>query len=411
MQLWADLHIHSHYAMAASKDARPEQLAFWARRKGLSLIGTGDFTHPGWRAELKAKLEEAEDGLWRLKPEAAGSGWDLPFTQPVRFVISGEICTVYQKAGKTRKVHHLLLLPHWEAAERLAARLEPYGQLASNGRPVLKLDSRDLLAITLEVAPEAVLIPAHIWTPHYSVFGMGSAFNNLQECYADLTGEVQAVETGLSSDPAMNRRLSILDEYALVSNSDAHSPAKLGREATRFGIELSFAALRKALKRPFPGLLGTVEFFPEEGKYHWDGHRACGVCWSPRETRRAGGKCPVCGRPVTVGVLHRVELLADRESPGQPPAHRPAQRLLPLVEIIAAAEGTGAQTKRVQRIYEQILLTHGPELRILRETPWAELAKTAGEKVAEGVRRVREGLLTVRPGYDGVYGEVQVFAD
>ena len=410
MQYWADLHLHSHYAMAASKDAHPEELAFWARQKGLTLIGTGDFTHPGWWAELHAKLEEAEDGLWRLKPEAARRPEpDLPAVRPVRFVISGEVCTIYRKAGKTRKVHHLILLPHLAAAEELSARFAPYGQLASNGRPILKLDSRDLLAITLEVAPEAVLIPAHIWTPHYSVLGMGSAFTNLQECYADLTGEVQAVETGLSSDPEMNRRLSILDDYALVSNSDAHSPAKLGREATLFAIELSYSALRKALKKPFSGLAGTIEFFPEEGKYHWDGHRACGVRWSPRETIRAGGKCPVCGRRVTVGVLHRVECLADREEEGQPPSARPAQRLLPLTAIIAAAEGVGAGSKRVQRIYQQLLATHGPELRILRETPLPALAGTAGEKLAEGVRRVRQGLLKVTPGYDGVYGTVQIF--
>jgi len=412
MRYWADLHLHSHYALAASKDARPEQLALWARRKGLTLIGAGDFTHPGWRAELSAKLEEAEDGLWRLKPEIDPRlELDLPHARPVRFVISGEVCTIYQKAGKTRKVHHLLLLPHLTAAERLSARFAAYGQLASNGRPVLKLDSRDLLAITLEVVPEAILIPAHIWTPHYSVFGMGSAFNSLQECYGDLTGEIHAVETGLSSDPAMNRRLSILDDYALVSNSDAHSPAKLGREATLFDTELSFSALRKALKKPFPGLLGTIEFFPEEGKYHWDGHRACGVCWPPRETIRAGGKCPVCGGRVTVGVLHRVELLADREREGQPPSARPAQRLLSLAEIIAAAEGVGPGSKRVERIYFELLAAHGPELRILRETPLTALAKTTGEKLAEGVRRVRQGLLKVNPGYDGVYGEVQIFTD
>lgn len=412
MQYWADLHLHSHYAMAASKDARPEQLALWARWKGLTLIGTGDFTHPGWRAELRAKLEEAGDGLWRLKPEVTqGTEPELPYAQPVRFVISGEVCTIYPKAGKTRKVHHLLLLPHLAAAERLSARLAAYGQLASNGRPVLKLDSRDLLAITLEVVPEAILIPAHIWTPHYSVLGMGSGFHHLRECYGDLTGEIHAIETGLSSDPAMNRRLSSLDDYALVSNSDAHSPAKLGREATLFAIELSFAALRKALKKPFPGLLGTIEFYPEEGKYHWDGHRTCGVCWSPRETIRAGGKCPVCGRPVTVGVLHRVELLADREKEGQPPSARPAQRLLPLTEIIAAAEGVSEGSKRVQRIYRQLLTAHGPELRILRETPLTALAETAGEKLADGVRRVRHGLLKVNPGYDGVYGEVRIYTD
>ncbi|NLM38040.1 MAG: AAA family ATPase, partial [Firmicutes bacterium] len=279
----------------------------------------------------------------------------------------------------------------------------------SNGRPVLALDSRDLLAITLEAAPAAVLIPAHIWTPHYAVFGMKTGFDRLEECYGDLTGEIHAVETGLSSDPAMNRLLSMLDDYALVSNSDAHSPAKLAREATCFATELSFSGLRRALRRPFPGLLGTVEFFPEEGKYHWDGHRACGVRWSPRQTREAGGRCPVCGRPVTVGVLHRVAVLADRAEAGQPPAARPAERLLSLTQIIAEAEQAGEGTMKVQRIYEQMLAAHGPELKILRETPLAALAGTAGERVADGVRRVRLGLLKVTPGYDGVYGTVEIF--
>lgn len=410
MHYWADLHLHSRYAMAASRDTNPEQLVFWARRKGLTLIGTGDLTHPGWRAELRDKLEEAEDGLWRLKPSCKlPPGSDLPAAPTVRFVLAGEVCTIYKKAGKTRKVHHLVLLPHFDAAERLAARLDRYGKLASNGRPTLKLDSRDLLAITLEVSPEAVLIPAHIWTPHYSVLGMNTGFNSLAECYGDLTGEIHVVETGLSSDPAMNRQLSILDEYALVSNSDAHSPAKLAREATLFATELSFAGLRRALRRPFPGLLGTVEFFPEEGKYHWDGHRACGVRWSPRQTREAGGKCPVCGRLVTVGVLHRVAALADRTVEGQPPAARPAERLLSLTKIIAEAKQAGEGTKKVQSCYDRMLAVHGPELKILRETPLADLAQTAGARVAEGVRRVRQGLLKITPGYDGVYGAVEIF--
>ena len=410
MQYWADLHLHSHYAMAASKDAIPEQRDFWARRKGLTLVGTGDLTHPGWRAELRTKLEEAEEGLWRLKPSyELPPGSDLPMAPTVRFVLAGEVCTIYKKAGKTRKVHHLILLPHFEAAERLANRLDPYGKLASNGRPILKLDSRDLLAIVLEVAPQAVLFPAHIWTPHYSVFGMNTGFSSLEECYEDLTGEIHAVETGLSSDPAMNRKLSILDDYALVSNSDAHSPVKLAREATLFATELSFSGLRQALRRPFTGLLGTVEFFPEEGKYHWDGHRACGVQWSPQQTMGAGGKCPVCGRRVTVGVLHRVTALADRAEEGQPPTARPAQRLLSLTKIIAEAERVGEGTKKVQRCYDQLLASHGPELSILREVSISALAETAGARVAEGVRRVRQGLLKVTPGYDGVYGAVEIF--
>ena len=237
---------------------------------------------------------------------------------------------------------------------------------------------------------------------------MHTGFNSLEECYGDLASEIHAVETGLSSDPAMNRQLSILDDYALVSNSDAHSPAKLAREAT-LAIELSFSGLRRALRRPFPGLLGTVEFFPEEGKYHWDGHRACGIRWSPQQTMRAGGKCPVCGRRVTVGVLHRVAVLADRAEEGQPSTARPAERLLALTKIIAEAKRVGEGTKKVQRCYEQLLAAHGPELSILREIPLSALAETAGARVTEGIRRVREGLLKVTPGYDGVYGAVEIF--
>jgi uncharacterized protein (TIGR00375 family) len=296
-----------------------------------------------------------------------------------------------------------------EAAERLAARYEPYGILASNGRPILKMDSRDLLALTLEVVPAAVLIPAHIWTPHYSVFGMSSAFNSIPECYGDLSNEIQVLETGLSSDPAMNRRLKILDDYAFISNSDAHSPAKLGREATCFETELSYPGLRQALRRPFSGLLGTIEFFPEEGKYHWDGHRACGLSWSPEQTFAAEGECPVCGHPVTIGVLHRITQLADRVVAGQPPSARPAQRLLSLLTIVAAVVNGGEGSQKVQRVYEKLLACHGPELHILRETPLAELGRTSGTQLAEGVRRVRQGLLEVKPGFDGVYGEVKIF--
>ena len=410
MKYWADLHLHSRYSLATSRDTTPEKLVFWAERKGLALIGTGDLTHPAWREELRTKLEAAEDGLWRLK-KAYHIAQDPPLAtvSPVRFVLSAEVCTIYKQDGRTRKVHHLILLPDWEAAERLSARLEKYGKLVANARPILKMNSRDLLALTLDIAPTSIFIPAHIWTPHFSVFGMKSGFDQLEACYADLAGEIHVLETGLSSDPPMNRRLSMLDRYAFISNSDAHSPAKLGREATQFTGALSYPALRKALTPPFSGLLRTVEFFPEEGKYHWDGHRSCGLQWPPRRTREAAGKCPVCGRPVTVGVLHRLEMLADRAEEGKPPTWRPSEHLVPLTGVIAAAEGVGEQTQRVRRIYERLLAEHGPELTVLRESPLPELAVTAGERFAEALHRVRQGLLTINPGFDGRYGEVAIF--
>jgi uncharacterized protein (TIGR00375 family) len=412
MKLWADLHIHSRYSMATSKKITPESLVFWAERKGLTIIGTGDFTHPLWRQELREKLEAAEDGLWKLKKDYyIKPDPEIPHAPPVRFVIGGEVCTIYKQKGKTRKVHHLILLPGFEAADKLALQLEKFGKTAVNGRPILSLNSRDLLELTLEVSSEAILIPAHIWTPHFSVFGMKSEFNTLEECYADLVGEITALETGLSSDPAMNRRLSMLDRYALVSNSDAHSARYLGREANLFDIELSFTALRRALRPPYNGFLGTVEFFPEEGKYHWDGHRNCGIQWHPRQSIKAGGECPVCHRKITVGVLHRLELLADREEEGKPASWRPFERLVPLTRIIAAAVGMGENTKTVNRIYCQLIQEHGPELTVIREAPLTAINKTTGTLMAEAIGRVRKGLLKISPGYDGEYGEVKIFSD
>ena len=315
----ADLHIHSKYSRATSKELEPEPLDAWARRKGIGLVGTGDFTHPAWRAELRDKLAEAEEGLYTLK----GAGPDAP-----RFVITGEISSIYKKNGKVRKVHSLILLPHLEAAETLSRRLEAIGNLHSDGRPILGLDCRDLLEITLESCPDAVFIPAHIWTPHFSLFGAFSGFDTIGECFGDLTGHIHALETGLSSDPTMICRCSALDGYTLVSNSDAHSPSKLGREANLLDTGLSYRELARAIQTG-EGFHGTIEFFPEEGKYHFDGHRNCGVCLSPVKAEAAGGVCPVCGKRLTTGVLHRVEQLADRPEGYVRPDARPFESLVP----------------------------------------------------------------------------------
>lgn len=399
----ADLHIHSRYSMATSRECTPEHLVLWAGRKGIDLLGTGDFTHPAWRQELKEKLEPAEEGLYRLKAEyrLENAGTEVP-----RFVVSGEISTIYKKNGKTRKVHSLILLPGLEAADRVAARLETMGNIHSDGRPILGLDCRDLLEILLELCPEVIYVPAHIWTPHFSVFGAFSAFSSIEECYEDLAPYVRTLETGLSSDPPMNWRISGLDRFHLISNSDAHSPAKLGREATLISGELSYEGLRKALQEG-DGLAGTLEFFPEEGKYHMDGHRKCGVCYSPLETQQHQGRCPVCGKKLTVGVYHRICQLADRPEGYVRPGSPCYESLMPLPEILAEVTGKSAASKGVQQMYLDLIRKLGPEFEILRNVPLAEIG-LQNEPLAEGIRRLRAGEVERVSGYDGEYGKIQL---
>lgn len=384
-------------------------LAYWAARKGLDLIGTGDFTHPGWREELRRLLTPAGNGFYTLRPDAAVPGdWQDRHPSP-QFLVSGEISSIYKKHGKVRKVHNLILLPSLDDAERLSLRLEQIGNLHADGRPILGLDSRDLLEITLECCPQAIFIPAHIWTPHFSLFGAYSGFDSIEECFEDLTPHIHALETGLSSDPPMNWRLSALDRFHLVSNSDAHSPANLAREANLFDTELSYSALKDALGTPHSAAFaGTLEFFPEEGKYHFDGHRACKCCLSPAETNARQGLCPVCGRPVTVGVLHRVDALADRPE-GFVPINAPSfESIIPLPEVIASIVGAGVNSAKVQRPYASLLRALGPELYILRQAPIEQIARFGGPYVAESIRRLREGAVDVSPGYDGEYGTVHM---
>jgi len=417
MQYIADFHLHSHYSIATSKELDPEHLFEAAAVKGIRVVGTGDFTHPGWRAELSEKLVPAADGagFLRLKPELekqVRARLPKPVAEAeVRFVLSAEISSIYKKMGRARKVHNLVLMPEFENVEALSAALKKIGNIHSDGRPILGLDSRNLLDICLEVSENVCFIPAHIWTPHFSVFGSKSGFDSMEDCYGDLTGSIYAVETGLSSDPPMNWRLSVLDNYALVSNSDAHSPGKLGREANLFDDELSYDGMTSALKsRDSSRFLGTLEFYPQEGKYHYDGHRACGVRLAPEETTRLGGRCPECGRPLTCGVLGRVAELADRPAGVQPRAARHYECLVPLVEVLAEVVGTGPSSKKVSGAYRNFLTCLGPELFILRQAPLEDLARVGGEAAAEAVRRVREGELQIEPGYDGEYGTVRIFA-
>lgn len=412
MKLVADLHIHSYLSRACSPELRPEPLYRWCQLKGVQVLATGDFTHPRWLAELKEKLVPAEPGLFALRPELAQAEDEKvpPSCRgPVRFLLGVEISSIYKKSGRVRKIHNLVFAPSFEAAAAFNAKLEGMGaNLRSDGRPILGIDSKTLLSVLLEVSPEACLIPAHAWTPHFAVFGSESGFDTLEECFEDLTPQIFAIETGLSSDPPMNWRLSALDRLALISNSDAHSPEKLAREANLLDCELSYRAIFDAFRRKGPGrLLKTFEFFPEEGKYHVDGHRACKARLQPDETIRRNGLCPECGKPVTVGVLHRVEKLADRK-PGERPASAAGfENIVPLKEVLGQVLKVGPSSGKVDKEYRRLLAKFGSELRILRETPPDRLEPDS-PLLALALRRMREGEVEVKPGYDGEYGAVSL---
>ncbi|MCS7082563.1 MAG: UvrD-helicase domain-containing protein [Bacteroidota bacterium] len=409
MTFYADLHVHSKYSRATSRDLDLEHLAMAAARKGVRVLGTGDFTHPAWRQELRQKLEPAEPGLFRLRSDIGRVlEAQAPGVSDVRFLLQVELSTIYKKDGRVRKVHHLVYVPDWESAERLCAALARIGNLAADGRPILGLDSRDLLELVLTSGEGSYLIPAHIWTPWFSVFGSQSGFDRLEEAYGELTAHIFALETGLSSDPPMNWRWSALDGYRLVSNSDAHSPGKVGREACRFETELDYFAIRRALQTG-QGHGGTVEFFPEEGKYHLDGHRACGVRLEPTQTRALEGRCPACGRPLTIGVLHRVEELADRTRPEPPPGAARFESLVPLEEVLAELLDSAPASRAVQRSYERLLRALGPELVILREAPLEDVRRIGPPLLDEALNRMRNGRVLREPGFDGQYGVIRLF--
>lgn len=415
MKIVADVHLHSYFSRATSKNLNLEYLSKWAQLKGVHVVGTGDIAHPGWLAEMRDRLEPAEEGLFRLKPEVARAiEPEVPKAckAPVRFMLAGEISNIYKKNDKVRKIHNVVFMPSFEALEKFQARLETIGNIRSDGRPILGLDSRDLLEIVLETDPQGYLIPAHIWTPWFALLGSMSGFDSVAECFGDLTDHIFAVETGLSSDPPMNWRLSILDRYTLVSNSDAHSPPKLAREANVFDTELSYPALFQALKTGSrEEFLGTIEFFPEEGKYHYDGHRKCNIRWDPKETLAHDALCPVCGKKVTVGVMHRVEELADREHGEAPEGRHPYKSLVPLPEVLAEIHQVGVNSKRVQEGYEFLLAKLGSELFILQEAPLEDIEKLGGAMVAEGIKRMRSGELQIKAGFDGEYGVIRLFDD
>ena len=400
MRFIADFHIHSKYSRATSKDMEVETLARWAKRKGISLLGTGDFTHPTYFAELRSKLVPTGNGLFELK-----SG-----EKEVRFILTTELCNIYTQDGKVRRIHNLIFIPSLEVADKIRSKLGNLGKLSSDGRPIFKFTARELVKMIMDISDECLVIPAHVWTPWFSIFGANSGFDSIEECFGELSPHIHAIETGLSSDPEMNWRLSRLDSITLLSNSDAHSPNRLGREANAFDCALDYQEIVEAIrKKDRKKILYTVEFFPEEGKYHYDGHRNCGVVFSPSETKSHHYLCPKCQKKLTVGVMHRVEELADRPAGFMPRNAIPSIHTLPLEEIIAEAVGTRVGTKGVESEYDRLIERGGSEFRILLEATPDELASYASPKVLEGIIRNRQGKVSIVPGHDGAYGKITLF--
>jgi len=433
MRFIADLHIHSKYSRATSKDMTLEELDRWADDKGILVMATGDFTHPEWFKEIKEKLEPAEPGLFKLKPQYKRKTIKGTLAE-TRFFLSTEISSIYSRqspAGVKRvyRIHNLVFAPDIETVEKINAQLGWIGNLKSDGRPILGLDARELAKIVFNTSPEAYVVPAHIWTPWFSMFGSMSGFDSIEECFGQYAKNIFAGETGLSSDPAMNWRLSQLDKIALISNSDSHSLQRIGREANIFDTELSYNGIIEAIKSGAPSKRGenkgqekfvaTIEFFPEEGKYHYDGHRNCSVIFSPEETKKHNGICPKCGRKLTIGVMNRVEKLADRptaetKTKGYYKSCKnrvPYYNLIQLDEIIAESYGVGAASKKVKEKYGDLIKEFGSELKILLEISGEEIENAAGNQIGQAVKAVREGELEIRPGYDGEYGKVKIFSE
>lgn len=408
MRFIADLHIHSKYSRATSPNMSPESLWKWAQLKGITVIGTGDFTHAEWLKELKEKTEPAGNGLFSLKKEFRTDDVPDSCKAEVLFMLSAEISCIYRKSEKTRKIHSIVFVPDFSDAEKINTALSKIGNLKADGRPILGLDAKKLLQIVIDNSSDAMLVPAHAWTPHFSVFGAVSGFDSLEECFEDLTPHIHAIETGLSSDPQMNRRLSALDRITLISNSDAHSPAKIGREANIFETELSYDSIMTAIKTK-KGFSGTIEFFPEEGKYHFDGHRTCGVSLSPEETINQNFLCPSCGKKVTVGVMHRVDKLADREEGFEPSGMPPFHSIIPLPEILSEILKVGVSSKKLNNEYMRLLNALGSEFKILMDASLNDIEKAGPLKLSEAISKMRTGEVIKTPGFDGEFGKIKLF--
>ncbi|KPK99681.1 MAG: DNA helicase UvrD [candidate division Zixibacteria bacterium SM23_73_3] len=411
MEFIADFHVHSKYSRATSKEMDVENMARWASLKGVGLLGTGDFTHPFYFAELKQKLQPTGSGLFILKKEFKKSTGNSSQNE-VQFMLTTEVSNMFQQGESGRRVHTMIFAPSFEVVEKINEELSQYGKLGSDGRPIFGFPTKELVEIITDITDECFIVPAHAWTPWFSVFGANSGFDSIEECFEEQTKHISCIETGLSSDPQMNWRFSALDKIALISNSDAHSPNRIGREANVFDCEKGYKEIIKAIRtRDQNKFLSTIEFFPEEGKYHYDGHRNCGILFSPSESRKNKNICPVCGRKLTVGVMHRVESLADRPAGFIPEGAIPCKHLIPLQEIIAEALNQGVDTKGVQNEYLRLVSIFGSEFRILLDLSLEELEKSTPPKILEGIKRVREGDLQITPGHDGVYGKIQIFAE
>ena len=402
MRFIADFHIHSKYSRATSKDMEVETLAQWAKKKGITLLGTGDFTHPTYFSELRAKLEPLGNGLLKLKKG----------DQEIRYILTTEVSNMYTQGGKGRRIHTLIFAPSFEVVEAIRSKLGNLGKLSSDGRPIFGFAAKELVKMILDISPDCLIIPAHAWTPWFSIFGANSGFDSIEECFGEMTPHIHAIETGLSSDPEMNWRLSALDPLTLISNSDAHSPNRLGREANAFDCETNYHEITEAIrKKDQRKILFTIEFFPEEGKYHYDGHRQCGVVFAPSQTRASQYLCPHCHKKLTVGVMHRVDELSDRPEGFIPKNAIPSIHLIPLEEIIAEAMGFRMGTKSVESEYERLVEKGGSEFHILLEATPDELKAYIPERILEGILRMRQGKVSILPGHDGVYGKINLFPE
>jgi len=402
MKFIADFHVHSKYSRATSRDMEVDSLAKWAKLKGIGLLGTGDFTHPTYFAELKEKLKPLGNGLF--VPKDGGSS--------ANFILTTEICNIYHQKDKLRKIHTMIFAPSFEVVDKINLKLGKFGKLTSDGRPIFTFPGKDLVKMILDISDKCLIVPAHAWTPWFSIFGANSGFDSIQECFGEDSKHIHCIETGLSSDPQMNWRVSKLDKICLISNSDAHSPSKIGREANVFDCNLDYYEIIQAIKsKDKKRFLFTIEFFPEEGKYHFDGHRNCGILFSPKESKEKNNVCPVCHRKLTVGVMHRVEDLCDREEGFVPQNAIPAKHLIPLQEIVAEALGQGTDTKAVENEYQRLVGVFGSEFAILLDISLDDLSKSASPRMVEGIKRTRQGDLTIVPGHDGVFGKISIFGE
>lgn len=409
MRIIADLHIHSKHSRATSTQMDIENLDKWAKLKGINLLGTGDFTHPEWFSELRTKLEEADGGFYKISDQYKKE--EYKDYDDIYFVPTAEISSIYNQDGKLRRIHNIIIAPSLEIVEKINEKLSKKGNLHSDGRPILGISAKEVAEIILGISKDCLVVPAHVWTPWFSLYGSMSGFDSIKDCFGEFAPQIHAIETGLSSDPAMNWRISELDKRAILSFSDSHSPRKIGREATIFNIEPNYSGLVEAVKSKDKSKIPlTIEFYPEEGKYHYTGHRKCGIAQSPEETKMKGSVCPACGRPLTIGVMHRVEKLADRPSGYADNRFSSYKKLVPLIEIIAEALDQGVNTQGVEREYLKFVMSFKNEFNVLMNEPIENLERI-NPLTAEGIKKVREGNVNISPGYDGEYGKVSIFGE